>query len=228
MSDNETEATHPTPEEAVAENPTLEEVVVGNPTPEEAAKLLRDIDLAADKVLTLERFPKWWLALFATLIAGAYSLPLLAGNRWGYVAGVAAGTIVAYVILTLTWPKLIRTGLGQDERVRLQSTLMLFPMVMPPVLINAFYNLRGDSPWLLMLGVFVGVTLLLGVFAWGVLRWFRVRVRARVFDFSESEEIWDSAQAEIRRRVAEVKARDKAAIRAAKDHAAGKTAKGAR
>lgn len=137
------------------------------PSPAEAVQLLKQASQAADRVVTLQRFPKYWLALYASLIPAVYSLPLMVGNKWVYVWSVAVGMLAAYVILVLTWPKLIRTGLGQDERLRLQSALMFIPLMLPSVFINIFYDLRVNPPWLQMAVVFVVMAFLLVVFAWG-------------------------------------------------------------
>lgn len=184
------------------------------PSPAEAARLLGQASQAADRVVTLHRFPCWWLVLYMLLPAAVQSLPLLLENQWTYVATVAGGLLGAYVLLTLMWPKLIRTGLGQDERLRLQFLFLLPLAVGGTSMANILWESKGDSPLLLAVIVFVVVAVVLGLYTQIVLHWYRVRVLARAFDFTESEEIWDSARAEIQRRIERVEAEEKARRRA--------------
>lgn len=175
-----------------------------------ASEMLNEVDRAAGRVLTAARFPKWWLVLYVTLPAIAASIPLLIVDKWIHMwVGLAAFLLVA-LFLYLTWPRFARTGLGQDERLKLKNVLILPVLVMLP----SITVLRAAEIGRGLLGlvvVFAVVVVLLSVYATLVLRWFRVRVRARVFDFTENEAMWDGAQKEIARRVAQVKADDRAA-----------------
>ncbi|EFM45216.1 hypothetical protein HMPREF0580_2105 [Mobiluncus mulieris ATCC 35239] len=202
--------TTPTAADSAQTDPADLALAATKPSPEEAAQLLELVDQTADRVVTLQRFPRWWLTLYMLLPAAIQSLPLLLENEWVYVATVAGGILGTYALLTLMWPKLIRTGLGQDERLRLQSLFLLPLVVGGTATANILWESKGDSPWLLASIVFVAVAVVLGFYAQVVLHWYRVRVLARAFDFTESEEIWDSAREEVRRRIAAVKTAEKA------------------
>lgn len=177
---------------------------------EEAQRMLAEVDAVMDRIISVERFPKWWLAVYALLPALAISLPLLVPGKWSSLLVTVAGLAIAWmVVFWLAWPRLTRTGLGRDERLLMKGTLT-FPWIFFPQFHQVFYHeLQGHELLVVALALVLPALfhLVCGI---AILRWYRRRIRARAFDFTESEAIWDSAQREIDRRLREIDACDRA------------------
>ncbi|MDD7541281.1 MAG: hypothetical protein SPK50_10230 [Mobiluncus porci] len=203
--------------EAVRE-PSVGEVAKETLSPEEAAEMLAAVDDVATRVVTIDRFPKWWMVMYVVLPALAYAggailQDYILSLGWSkYLALLAFLPMAAlYWVLYLTWPKLVRTGLGQDERQLMQTWLMFLPVIWCWPFLGATRGLiEGLQDWYIPAVAFAIIALINFVFLVAVLRWFRRRIQVRAFDFTESEAMWDSAQREINRRLAELDARDKA------------------
>lgn len=177
---------------------------------EEAQRMLAEVDAVMDRIISVERFPKWWLAVYAVLPALAISLPLLVPGKWSSLLVTVAGLAVAWmVVFWLAWPRLTRTGLGRDERLLMKGTLT-FPWIFFPQFHQVFsHEMQGYELLVVALALVLPALFYL-VCGIAILRWYRRRIRARAFDFNESEAIWDSAQREIDRRLREIDARDRA------------------
>lgn len=66
---------------------------------EEAQRMLAEVDAVMDRVISVERFPKWWLAVYAVLPAVAISLPLLVPGKWSSLLVTVAGLAVAWMVV---------------------------------------------------------------------------------------------------------------------------------
>ena len=132
-------------------------------------------------------------------ILGAFTI-----QSWGQ-----ALSLIHILVFWLAWPWLTRTGLGRDERLLMKGTLSL-PWIFFPQFHQVFYHeLQGHELLVVALALVLPALfhLVCGI---AILRWYRRRIRARAFDFTESEAIWDSAQREIDRRLREIDSRDRA------------------